>query len=130
MRLSNESENKKLCTWTRANSFSRIDYFFISNNLTNYKNSSKILPSILSDHKIITLNLEIIDNEDRGCSFWKLNSSYLLDTEYKKLIVNAIDETTETFKNINDKSLLWELIKSRVRTESIQYGIKRKKTKM
>ena len=80
---------------------------------------------------MITLRLSLHSNP-RGPGFWKLNTSFLTELEYVNQIKTTIQETYEEYKNdvsVNP-SLLWEMIKLKVREKSLRYSkIKTKQTK-
>ncbi len=46
----------------------------------------------MSDHNLVTIKL-IINNQDRGKSYWKLNCSLLGEADYAKMVKNTIAET-------------------------------------
>ena len=50
-------------TWhsnTKPSIYSRLDYFLISDNLLNYISKFKIKPGYKSDHSIVELNFDFI----------------------------------------------------------------------
>ena len=73
-------EAKKRYSWFRYQpqpSFSRIDYFLISNSLNAYVEDSRYMPGFRSDHSFVELILQH-QELDRGPGMWKLNS-YSID---------------------------------------------------
>ena len=62
-----------------------------------------------TDHSLITIHLASYSNP-RGPGFWKLNTSFLLDSEYIELIKKTIDEVAEEYRNNDDVDaiLLWD----------------------
>ena len=81
----------KKFTWGTRNPFkrARLDYFLISENLLSLCQVAKILPSYRCDHSIITLSLNI-SNQERGKGSWKLNNKLLENKELVKLVMDAI----------------------------------------
>ena len=80
---------------------------------------------------MITLRL-LLHSNPRGPGFWKLNTSFLTELEYVNQIKTTIQETCEEYKNDEfvNPSLLWEMIKLKVREKSLRYSkIKTKQTK-
>ena len=74
-------------TWRRRHPIkqARLDYFIISNALSDTVSKSDILPRYRSDHS--TIKLQILLNEfKRGQGVWKLNTSLLKIPEYIQLI--------------------------------------------
>ena len=72
---------------------------------------------------MITLGLTIQSNP-KGPGLWKLNISFLSEIEYVNKVKLIINETTPQYKDDNefDDSLLWEMIKLKIRELSIKYG--------
>lgn len=70
-------------------------------------------------HQLLPING--IENRSCGPSFWKLNSS-LLDKEYVSLINMKYPLWNDEFKEIKDPKLFWDLMKYRIRQESIFYS--------
>ena len=70
-----------------------------------------------------------VHSNARGRGFWKLNTSFLKETEYVSQIKLTIQKTKEEYANDDsvDPSLLWEMVKLKVRESSINFGIKKKK---
>ena len=115
-------------TWhsnTRPPIFSRLDYFFISENILNSVNKTEIKAGFKSDHSIVTMTLSIT-NISRGPGTFKLNNSLLLEEDYQNIIRNSIKHITELNENANPNTL-WELIKGCIRNESIKYSSFKKK---
>lgn len=76
---------------------SRIDYWLISlNEMQNIVKEVAISPSILSDHKIIQLDMKSEDgSEKRGNWYWKFNNNLLKQDEFTMTIQNPIDNHWE-----------------------------------
>ena len=72
---------------------------------------------------MITLRLSLHSNP-RGPGFRKLNTSFLTELEYINQIKTTIQETYEEYKNDEsvNPSLLWEMIKLKVREKSLRYS--------
>jgi len=103
---------------------SRIDYFFISSSLANLVTEIDIVPGICSDHSLIVMSNEIGNITRRGKGFWKFNSSLLKDSAYVDKIKKCIMETRRDNADLEDKNLLWDLIKCNIRgiTQSHSMG--------
>ena len=106
----------------------RLDFFLI--NLCTFCNiiNAEILAGYKTDHSMITLQISLHSNT-RGRGFWKLNTSFLSETEYvnqiKSTIAQTIDECSQD--NTVDLGLLWEMVKMKVREASIIYGTTKKR---
>ena len=72
---------------------------------------------------MFTLSLGVTENP-RGPGLWKLNTSFLGEVEFTNRVKTVISQTWEEYKDDNnvDDALLWEMIKLKVREESISYG--------
>ena len=81
----------------------------ISSSLTTAITNADILPGHKTNHSLITIQLAS-NNNPRGLGFWKLNTSFLLDSEYIELIKKTIDEVAKGYRNndIVDAALLWD----------------------
>ena len=110
-----------------SKSFTRLDFFLISQGLAGFVDASSIQPAYCTDHSMITLSLNLL-NHPRGRGFWKLNSTLLQDPEYVTRIKTTIRETEEQNSTAN-KQTLWELVKYQMRQETIKHAsLKKKKT--
>ena len=77
----------KRFTWRRRKPdiHCRLDFFLTSSSLSTTITKADILPGFKTDHSLITLHLTNNTNH-RGPGFWKLNTSFLLESEYVNLI--------------------------------------------
>ena len=76
---------------------------------------------------MITLTAALHENI-RGKGYWKLNTSFLSEVEYVNIIKSTIQNVKEEYqhdKTVND-SLLWEMIKLKVREQSLKYAAAKK----
>jgi exonuclease III len=120
--------DKRMYTWFRGHDKrSRLDYIFTSEHLLNYAEKIDILPGIFSDHSLVKASFSNGNSEQRGRGFWKFNTSLLHDDIYVKEIKNIIKESRSKYQHLEDKGLLWELIKSDVRSFTVPYTAKKKK---
>ena len=108
----------------------RLDFFSTSNSLSSVITKVDILPGYKTDHSLITLHLANNTNP-RGPGFWKLNTSFLSDSEYINLIKTTITEVANEYQNNTevDAVLLQDTMKMQIRSKSIQYA-KHKRGKM
>ena len=119
-------------TWRRRKPeiHCRLDFFLVSQSLMCNVTHTDISAGFKTDHSMVTIQIALHTNP-KGPGFWKLNTSFLSETEY----INQIRATIEGVKDEyqNDKSvnasLLWEMIKLKVREQTLRYA-KTKKAKM
>ena len=100
----------------------RLDYWLISNDLQEDVESVEIITAIKSDHSAITLSINGLDENERGPSFWKFNSTLINDQEYCNLLRSEYKNWLEEFKEVNDKRVLWDLIQYKIRQRTIIYS--------
>ena len=93
--------DKKQSTWRHKRPLIQrhLDYCLISGSLQD------------SDHSAITLQINSIEDQVRGPSHWCFNSSLLNDENYVELITAKYGEWIQEFADVQDKRLLWDLIK-------------------
>ena len=58
----------------------------------------------------------------RGPGLWKFNNTLLQDECYLQLIKDCYPHILQKHANVDDKQLLWELIKMEIRSETIKYS--------
>ena len=83
----------KRYSWRKKNPMkqARLDYFLISDKMTDIFDNCMIRPSYRSDHSIVELDI-IMNNFEIGKGIWKLNVNLLKNIDYINLINNLIDE--------------------------------------
>ena len=93
----------KRFTWRRKKPeiHCRLAFFLTSASLSPAFTKADILAGYKTDHSLITLHLAN-NNNPRGPGFWKLNASFLLDSEYVNLIKKTIAEVANEYKNNNE----------------------------
>ena len=75
-----------------------------------------IKTSIKSDHSAI------IDDLEKGPHFWKFNPNLVNDSGYCELLTTEYAYWFEEFKEVKDKRVLWDLIKYKIRQQTIRYN--------
>ena len=86
----------------------------------------KITPGLHSDHSILIMKFEF-NFVSRGRGYWKFNSELLHDTTYVKNIKEIIKDSIIEFLEYEDKGLVWELVKLKIRSYSVPHCIRKKK---
>ena len=105
---------------------SRIDYILTSSSLVEFITSSDICTAPVPDHKAVHTTLDIAKN-NRGRGLWKLNNAILDENDYKLLIHQLINETKSEYLGCISNQKLFDLIKLRVKEQTIRYCVKRSK---
>ena len=119
-------------TWSQSEpqTFPRLDYWLISNSLTDNVCTVDIIPSIKTDHSAITLEFQDIDDKARGPDIWKLNCSLLSDEEYVERINSLIPTwVQEGKKYFQDPRSVWDWVKYNIKKYSRKYSMNNSKEK-
>ena len=102
--------------------FSRLDFWLISAHMIYDLIKTDISPSIKTDHSIITLTFELNNTCQKGKGFWKFNAELLKDQEYITKINTLIEICKIENAHLENKALLWDFIKCKIRGETISYS--------
>ena len=139
----------KRYTWRTKKKSARLDCFLISESLLPFVTNADIIPGILSDHSIITMDIDF-SKFKRGRGFFKFNSSLCKEIQYVDLVKDTIKRTCQQYAendypefffdnatpevlfdlrySINDQLLL-EMLLLEIRGETIKYCATKKKEK-
>lgn len=133
--------DKKAYTWRKKNPLKqgRLDYFLISNSLSNLVENCVIKPGYRSDHSIVLLEIKF-NPFKRGRGLWKFNNSLLTDKEYVSKVKETIHSVSSQYlenigscdfqcKNGIDESLYLEVLMMEIRGVTISYSAYKKKEK-
>ena len=118
--------NRQEFTWRNTNLkvSCRLDYFFASSSLVNEFTKCNISETTISpDHSMISLSLLSAQSaQKRGPSFWKFNNSLLQDENFIESLEQKLPEFKNKYAELNDKGLLWEMVKMETRAFSISFS--------
>ena len=116
--------DKKRYTWKQNKPLvqRRLDYWLISDDFQDDVDNTGIISAIKTDHAAIVLQVNSVERQPTGPSYWKLNSSLLDDPEYINLINDNVPSWLVEFSDVLDKGLLWDLIKYKIRQVTIKYS--------
>ena len=119
-------------TWHRRKPeiLCRLDFFLVSQCLMCSVTSVNISAGYKTYHSLIDIKIALHLNL-RGPGYWKLNTSFLIDIDYVTQIRDVIKKTHEEYQDDDtvNKGLLWEMMKLKIREQSIKY-VTAKKVKM
>lgn len=101
---------------------SRIDLWLIPVHMLYDLKIADIQCGLYSDHSITSLTFNIPKLETRGRGFWKLNTQLLTDIAYIRHIKQCIATCKNKYKNVTDKRILWDVIKTEIRGEKISFS--------
>lgn len=100
----------------------RLDFWLVNDALQDDIIKTDIIPSIKTDHSAISLEFKSTENYKTGPSHWKFNSSFVNDVDYINIINMKYTQWLQDYKEVEDKRVLWDLIKYKIRQETIKYG--------
>ena len=104
---------------------SRIDRFFVPSLL---KTKSKFETFPYSDHKVVICDIKSVAQSDNvGTSYFKLNTSVLNDTKYKKVIRDLLEESRTIRELFESTAEWWDEVKRRIRSASVSYCSNKRK---
>lgn len=112
-------------TWRQANPLiqCRLDFWLLSDTLLDNISNTDIIPAIRSDHSAITLHIEDLKSSTTNRpSLWKLNNSLLQNDEYITSLTNELDNWKRETEDMEDKRVVWEYIKYKIRLFSVQFS--------
>ena len=84
--------------------------------------SVDIKTSIKSDQSAITLSVNGLDDLEKGPNFWEFNSNLVNDSAYCELLTTEYANWLEEFKEVQHKRVLWDLIKYKIRQQTMRYS--------
>ena len=75
-------------TWSQKSPFlfCRLDYWLTSSHLLDYVIDVHIVSAIKTDHSVITIEFQVLQQEIKVPGFWKLNTSLLLNKDYTEVM--------------------------------------------
>ena len=103
----------------------RLDYWFIDNQLERSVGMCDILPSITPDHADISCELKHIKCNDSyyGKTYWKFYNSLCSKKEFVDGMINNINEIkTQWAHEFESISLFWDFLKMKMREYAIRFS--------
>ena len=104
-----------------------IDFFLITGKFQHDITKVEMRTSITPDHKAVFLSIHLNEEFKRGPGLWKFNNMLLQDECYLQLIKDYYPCILRKYADVNDKQLLWELIKMEIRSETMRYSKRKSK---
>lgn len=92
-----------------------LDYWLKSDDFQDDMDNTGIISAIKTDHAAIVLQVNSVEKQPSGPSYWKFNSSLPEDLEYINLLKDNVLSWLAEFSDVLDKGLLWDLIKYKIR---------------
>jgi len=122
--METENPSLKQYTWVKASEgtihAARLDTFYILNNSRNRVCNANIIPNIISDHKMITIDC-ILSKQQKVGSYWHFNKKLLQDAVFCANF-NLFWQTWQMHKHdIRDVIQWWEVGKTQIKVFCQQY---------
>ena len=117
-------------TWSQTEPliFSRLDYWLISNFLSDCVTNVDIIPAIKTDHSAILIEFQSTDDMARGPGIWKLNCSLLSDDGYVEEMNHLIPIwVQEGVTDLSDFRSIWDWVKYNISKFSRKYSKEKNK---
>ena len=107
-------------TWSQSEPLilCRLDYWLISNSLSDNVCNVNTISAIKTDHSAIILEFQDVGDRARGPGLWKLNCSLLDDKQYTDEINNLPTWIQEGRKDLVDPRSVWDWVKYNVKRYS------------
>lgn len=106
-------------TYRRPNYASRLNYWFVSEHLTEWIRSSEIRPAAQSDHSAVFFSLQTIPIT-RGPGIWRFDNALLLDKNF----INKMSLFLETYvpsEELDSPHVQWDFFKFKIREFCMAY---------
>ena len=107
----------------------RLDYLIVSEFLTENTHIVEIITCPYSDHNLVKGTFQGNLYRSRGPGFWKFNASLLEDSEFNAKIKDIFGENKAEYTESEDKGLIWDTIKTKIRGFCLQYSFAKNKAK-
>ena len=116
--------NSKKFSWRQKSPIiqRRLDYWLISDLLQDDVAKVDIVTAIRTDHHAITLEIDSLNDQQRGPSLWKFNNSLLDDAFFVERLRENFPKWIDEINFCDDSRIKWDWMKYKIRGESISYS--------
>lgn len=115
---------KRQFSFRRGPCSSRLDYWLISEHLTELASDSSILPVALSDHSMVSLSV-MVSPELRGPGLWRFDNRLLKDLSFCSALTTHLQNFLAD-SGVSSPHVRWDFLKYEIRKFSIDYTRKAK----
>ena len=119
-RKHNPDKREFSCHSTTYNTYSRLDYFLISNTSVFKIKSCYYNGIIISDHAAVSLELKV-HKEYKGPPKWRFDNKWLQDPQFVQFLNANIDVFFKLNKNETSSLIRWDAFKAYIRGQIISY---------
>ena len=122
--------DKKMYTWRKKNPMKQgwLDYFLISENLTNIVESMSIKSGYRSDHSAVICEFKF-NTFVRGRGLWKFNNNLLYDKQYVDKVKQHIQLVRDQYERSLDDSAFLDILLMEIRGITISHSSYKKPKK-
>ena len=92
---------------------SRLDLWLVRNSLQDGVTNTGIFPAIGTDHLLVFLDLDNVQNNAREPSHWKFDNSLCDDVVYCRELNKSVPAWIILYIDVEDERILWELMNLR-----------------
>ena len=116
--------NTKKFSWRQKSPIIQrcLDYWLISDLLQDDVAKVDMVTAIKTDHHAVTLEIDSVDDQQRGPSFWKFNNSLLDDMLFVERLRENFPKWQDEINFCDDLRIKWDWIKYKICEESITYS--------
>ena len=86
----------------------RLDYWLIPESLQDDVAKIEILPAVRTDHSAVIIEINSLDTQNHGPSFWKINNSLLEDPTHVELIRENVPVWLSEINFCTDYRIVWD----------------------
>ena len=118
-----QNDNKKFFTYMSVRdklAWARIDYFIVSGPVSPKCIHSEILPSVNTDHSLISLIVNVAEGP-RGPGVWKFNNELLNDKNFVTTLKDVVEGCKRVYCYLSATEL-WEMIKFEIKQFSREWA--------
>lgn len=119
-RVKNPTKKEYSCHSTTHNTYSRIDYFLVSNLLAPVVNGCEYKSILISDHALLLLNYSAT-TAVKGKRLWRLRPQWLQNPKFLDYVGQNIDDYFELNTTETSASVRWEAFKAFIRGQMMGY---------
>ena len=121
--------NSVQCTWFNADKSigSRLDTFFITQDLVSSIIRCDIFPCVFSDHDSVDLIFDVENVSSHGLGVWRLNIALLQGTEFCELITLIISSFVEYQRCFSSLHVWWDFLRTSFKDIAQDFGKRKQK---
>lgn len=100
-------------TFRKRNYASRLDFFLVSDHLSEGVTKLKVIENVQSDHSIVTMHINNV-RAPKGPGIWRLGTDLLVSDEFIEQCSSFLQDW-ETPPELTDPTVIWDWYKTEIR---------------